>query len=314
MRQQVSLIVIALASAIMAGEAHAECKGLTVPPPEELNVCRTLVEDLVIPPVVRLEPTCNIEGVECALLPHCCAPGACLGFPECVITEEVIERAEQVIHAGETYCSVEEVTGHSLIVDFVNKRIQDPTDFVSGGSSSVVFRHIGAELDEIECQHGKELGRFKEIVDGFMALHDFPRGAFYDIDVDIARITSKRDSGLPVPISDFKAITLGSLIVLPNASYDIWNNLLWSWPGTVKTWSAREMEVLFTLMHELVHIRQYREIGREEFLNRYLVDALVHGDTSANLEAEAYEFSDPRGSTGPMSWTYNGALWAFENL
>lgn len=308
--RQISLVVFCVAVSTIAGSARAECVGLSVPPPEELNICRTLIEDLVIPPVIRFEPTCNIEGAECLILPHCCVPGACLGFPECVITEEIIERAEQVIHAGDTYCSVEEVTGHSLLVDFVNKRIADPTELLSGGVNSVVFRSVGAELDEIECRDASGLGNFKEIVRGFMAEMGYP-GDITDADIDYASIVSKRDSGLPVPLDDYDAITLGSLIVLQDAEYDVFNNAAWNWTGTIKTWGDREMYVLLLVMHELVHVRQYREAGREKFLNNYLVELLLHGYAEAGFEAEAYKFSDQRGASGSMSWVYQAAVSIF---
>jgi hypothetical protein len=304
----VTTTVVAVIGIIVSAEnARAECRGLTVPPPEDLNVCRSLVEDLVIPPVIRLEPTCNIEGAECLLLPHCCVPGACLGFPECVITEQIIEKAEQVFHAGDTYCDVDEVSGHQLLVDFIDKRIADPATLATGGASSVIVKHAGAELDEIACKHAIGLEGFKEIVHGFMALSDFPGDAFSDVDVEAASVVSKRDSGLPIPVDGYAAITLGSLIVVEDYIYDTLVNVSWNWPGSVKTWDDKHMFVLLTMMHELVHVRQYRELGRENFLNSYLHEVLAEGYADAAFEAEAYDFSDARGASGSSSWAYQAA-------
>ena len=155
---------------------QAECLGLGLPPPEDLNICRTLAEDLIIPPVLRLEPMCNLSGFECLIAPHCCVPGACLAFPECVATEQIVEVAEQVFHAGDLYCGVQELGPEQLMSDLVSRRIPDPVTLSTGGANSILYKHAGAYIDELECK-GIDLGRFKDIVRGMMSEPGFPKRA-----------------------------------------------------------------------------------------------------------------------------------------
>lgn len=77
--------------------------------------------------------------------------------------------------------------------------------------------------------------------------------------------------------------------------------------------SHRSMGELLTMMHELVHVRQYRELGRENFLNSYLYEVLAQGYADAAFEAEAYDFSDARGAGGSMSWVYQAATQVYDN-
>ena len=47
------------------------------------------------------------------------------------------------------------------------------------------------------------------------------------------------------------------------------------------------------LRHELVHVRQYQQIGRKRFLRRYILECLIEGYNCAPLEKEARRLSVP---------------------
>jgi hypothetical protein len=50
-------------------------------------------------------------------------------------------------------------------------------------------------------------------------------------------------------------------------------------------------QVISNLVHELVHVRQYRELGADRFVEQYLFEvAATGGDTGGSLEQEARDF------------------------
>ena len=49
---------------------------------------------------------------------------------------------------------------------------------------------------------------------------------------------------------------------------------------------------MFVMIHELVHVRQYRMMGREQFVNRYLAEALVHSYPDISAEQQAFGFQE----------------------
>lgn len=278
--------------------AHAECLGLAPPPPADVNICRTLVEDLLIPPVVTLEPTCDISGAECLLLPHCCVPGVCLAAPECVVTKEVIKAAGYVAHAGDVYCGPQEISADHLVSDIVNQRIPDLTTLSTGGINSALYQQVGPYIDQLECG-ARGLGGFKSIAATLRAEEGFP-GAYEAIDYDNARIMARRDVPvLNLPPDDKCGMTIDSVIFLKDELYDAMvNKADWSWLDlALEAPDPTADEAMFCVLHELVHVRQYRELGRDRFFNEYFVDIVQKGYEDADFEAEAYEFS-----LRPTSW------------
>src|SRR5258708_6418591 len=74
----------------------------------ELNVCEVLVEDLLIPPQTVEVNECIKNWRLLLVLPQCVFP-TCKLHPECVITRTVVVAAEQLLHAGDVNCSVDDI-------------------------------------------------------------------------------------------------------------------------------------------------------------------------------------------------------------
>lgn len=291
--------VIALTGLLTAaGAAHAECKNIPLPPPQDLNICRQLIEDLVVPPVLDFQLSCDVGTVGCFVLPHCCVPGSCLAFPECVVEEQVVKAAGYVAHAGEVYCGVQNLNGEKLFADIANKRIQDK-DLVTlstGGANSFLYKHVGAYLDSLECNARPLPPTLAGIARILMTMPGFDN--FYtQADVENVRVIPHRESGLlDLPKDGYSAITLGTLVIMQD---DLYDRLFappgypdgWSWPYLVAVPAFDNDHTFFTLIHELVHVRQYRELGRETFINQYLPDAVLNGYGSDDFESEAYSVS-----------------------
>jgi hypothetical protein len=283
-----SALTAASAASVLVGltsVAHASCLGLAPPAPADLNICRTLVQDLIIPPVVSFTPFCNVSGARCFLRPHCCLPVLCLAAPDCVITKRVEEVAGYIVHAGDLYCGLQELSPEQLLSDLVADRFPAPDLVNHAGPLTDVAR---AYLDRLECSATPLSPPLIAALRAVMGSAGFD-GAFAELDVRQARLVPRRDSGvIKLPGNDWDGITIGDLIFLPNATFDA----LMAWQADPNCLTAAEQEPLSVLVHELVHVRQYRELGRDGFLNAYLIDVLQHTYQSAEFELEAYAVGD----------------------
>jgi hypothetical protein len=279
----ITMVGIAGMITSLSSPARAECLGLGLPPPADLNICRQLVEDLLIPPVVRFEPYCKVSGFGCFTRPHCCVPGACLLSPSCVAMQQIEEVAGYVVHAGDLYCGVQELAPEQVLSDLIADRFPDPGPLSEGGFLVDV---AAAYVDGLECRASALSPALFAALNVIMATPGFP-DAFTNLDLERARIIPRRDSGvLHLPPSGESGITLGSLIFLTDELFDT----LYSWEGDIACMSYDEQYALSTLAHEVTHVRQYRELGREKFIDQYLVQSLKGTQGNAfEVEAEALE-------------------------
>lgn len=260
--------------------ANAACLGLELPSPQTTNICRVLLEDTIVPPVY--------DCGHCAwYAPECCIPGSCLVFPHCLI----LEQAGYVIHAGDLSCSLESISSTDVFRDLSDQLI-DPGSLVTGGTSSYLYLVGGAQIDKLECA-GSELE--PELAAVLSELIDLPAmdQAFEAIDIDRVTIVERSVTGGSIFLRpNFSAITLGTLVILQDglnatlAGWSVdWHDVVWGNTDSV------HLQALRTMTHELVHVRQYREVGREAFLNEYLADALVSGYAEIGYEEEAYQLT-----------------------
>jgi hypothetical protein len=284
-----AVLTAASVAGVLAGStsiAQATCLGLGPPAPADLNICRQLVEDLIIPPVVSTSTSCYVKGwLACGLRPHCCMPVACLTFPDCVLTKRVEEVAGYIVHAGDLYCGLQELSPDQLLSDLVANRFPAPDLVNQAGPLTDVAR---AYLDRLECGATPISPALFDVLRTVMNTPGF-NGAFAELDIRDARLVPHRDSGvLDLPRDGWGGTTIGDLIFLPDALFDA----LMAWQADPTCLTPSEQLNLSTLVHELVHVRQYRELGRDGFLNAYLIDVLQHGYASAEAEQEAYGVED----------------------
>jgi hypothetical protein len=274
------------------------CSQELITAPRDLNVCRYLIEELLVPAAVVPHLKCDIDGLECLALPHCCVPGACLAFPECVVTEQVVSAAEYVVHAGDVYCGLQEVSAEHLLDDLKNDRITDLAQITTGGLNSTLYTVAGSYIDALSCGAQELPAAFADVVRSVMTLPGFP-SAFTEADVSRVRVISADGAFASVFLPDDKnAITLDGLVIIRGEIFDrlaVWA-YDWSTAGAGSL-TAEEMKPLFLMLHELTHVRQYRELGREAFVNNYLVSVIQNGYADASFEEEAYSVSD-----GNSSW------------
>jgi hypothetical protein len=181
--------------------------------------------------------------------------------------------------------------------DLKNNRFPDLVTLSTGGVNSVLYTVAGSYIDGLECKAQPLSDTVKAAAHAVMALEGFP-GLFGDSELDRAHILPQRASGvLGLPKEGYGAITLDSLILLQDYQYDALASGDISFDRVVQgRATSAEVDAFYTIMHELVHVRQYRELGREQFLNTYLPDAVVNGYAGVGLEDEAYSMSGHCGS------------------
>jgi hypothetical protein len=280
-----SLALIGIAQPVLSA-----CLDLALPTPKTTNVCERLTEELFIPPVFREERRCQISGFQCFFLPHCCVPGACLTAPSCYVTERVLEAVGYWLHAGDLYCDLREIDPEEMISKLKEGLYPDIADLVTGGLSSIFYQAASAHIDIMECSADGLNNTLKDVIWELMRNSPFPEhDSFFSVDLDRVNIINRSFSYGSLYLREgYDGITLDSLVILKDELY----TTLASWD---KPWDAvkfgrlnsLEELALTTMIHELVHVRQYRNMTREKFINTYLVEYLRTGYEDIPMEREA---------------------------
>lgn len=168
---------------------------------------------------------------------------------------------------------------------------------VAGGVSGA-FGFVGAAyIDELEDDAVRLPRAFADIIRAFMNLEDFP-GAFAEEDLRRVRILPASHPGAEQFVTEgHSGVTLDTLVIVTDHRYDAIMNWNRSWSEVLEgEMSSAERKGLFLMLHELVHVRQFRQLGRQAFLNEYLPSVLRDGDHGARLEREAYRIAPRKGS------------------
>jgi hypothetical protein len=310
--------------------SHCNVSGACVPDPSVaglptgVDVCELLVQDLtVFTPIAKchdceLNPFVKFPPDP----PECCNfinPGACLTpdlFPECTFLQ-FIDQVEQIIAAGQVYCSSNAFSAENFVDALVGGQIQNEAAVVAAGlpASIDVLYHLYLE---ILVAAGRPIPANVQtiIADLVSPVYDGGATGFSFADLQNVKIVS---SDLPaagkfIPSSRL-AITLGPVIVVRSDLYNaltdpanagITTNALLNQPvvdvlcteGTT-TGCARSPDFLDgvdKLIHELVHRKQYDILGEEGFLQTYALSTIDYwaehkaDNVNSAFELEAYSY------------------------
>jgi len=282
--QSVSRLTMVSLLCLFSSPVFAACLGLGFPAPQNTNVCETLVEDLLVP---TTELFCNVPIIA---PPHCHIPGACHIDPICKTFEIVEQVGSHIVHAGELYCDPREMGPEEIINKLAANLITDTVKLTTGGMSSALYKISAAHVDILECD-GHELNNtIKNVL--FQIAAKSGRGAddfFGELDVNRVRIIPNSSPTASLYLRDgFIGITLDSVVILRPDLFTILDS--WNTPWADVAFGAlnqNEHDALLTLVHELIHVRQYRKIGREQFINLYLANAITTDYVNLTTEREA---------------------------
>lgn len=270
-----------------APSAHAACLGLSAPVPRTTNICETLFKELVVP---RTEVFCKLEWWQRAIAPHCNIPGACHVDPVC----KAFERSRTVtaiLNAGDAYCDAREMHPEEMIKKIGDGAFSDLTTLTTGGVSSVLYDVANRHIDQLACS-GKPLPdaaqrTLKCLRDAVNKEQDT---GVLDVDIERNRIVNRSTKTASIYLPEDKtAITLDDVVIYQPLAFERLSN--WSKEPTDEL-SEEEIRTIVLALHELVHVGQYRRLGKESFLNNYLANVLIHGYGSDRFEKEAYGIGD----------------------
>ncbi len=262
----------------------------------ELNVCEVLVEDLLIPPQTVEVSKCIKNLLIAVALPHCLLP-TCELHPECVITRTVVVAAEQLLHAGDVHCTVSDIDPEELFEKWVRGTITNTADILTGGIPTELLAAAQTHFQALAAR-GKFVPQPVQAILNAVA----NRAALLRIksftrqDVQGIKIISDEDPDADMYLKDWAAaITLGPVIVMKKDYFDalvaatgptvtLTHMLSGGLPPTLTS-------AIDTLVHEMIHVRQYRELGSENFIVNYALETIPMGYGKESFEQEAYTFA-----------------------
>lgn len=296
--------------------------------PSGINVCEILLEDLIIPAITADVDEClDFDFLECAAAtaaghPDCCIPGACLLDPFCYFTHPVVVVAEQIYHAGDLYCAFRSPREYleKILNGTINTAEQWAAFIQTGGLTGLLDFDVTvmANAGSVAPSNARQLIR-----DLTAPIYNGGATGFSYDDMDNVTIVSSDfpTAGLYLPGAR-SAITLGPVIVLNATLYDA----LFSSSNSGVTYSdfltnnavcQTYIAAVDVLIHELVHVHQYAEIGRYNFYTQYLGSALVNEYGDIGFEEEAFDYhidlSDLQGGNycSVMATAHNNLISGF---
>jgi len=266
-----------------AQDAQAACIGLEHPAPKNTNICERLLERLVIP---RTEVFCDIPWWARIGAPHCNIPGACHVDPVCKAFESTRELEALVFNAGDLYCEFREIDPEEMIEKIGFQLYSDAVTLTTGGTSSILYDVGNRHLDTMSCAGTGLNSRVKDhlrCVSQRLGLT--PEQSWSEVDTNRVTVVSVTNPTADLYLRDgFAAITLNDLVIMRDPQFQT----LRSWSKNVgDSLTPAEINALVLMIHELVHVRQYRNFGKETFINRYLTEALANGYVNISTEQEA---------------------------
>jgi hypothetical protein len=261
-----------------------------------VNICEMLLEDLVLPPTYDEIKHCDLGTWDwkCVPFPQCCLAGvigACWAVPECYWIEKVLE-VGQTILAGNIYCSITmtpseffEKLGKGVIQDLNNISC----DALTGGLTEFhegnveILRHLGRNVP----------ANARNMIRGNLVPNE---SHFLWSDLEGVQIVSGKFPTAGIYLtSTANAITLANDVVvlkesLYNALFDS-ANANWTYADMLTNSAVPNdyIRAVAVVIHELVHTKQYRELGQSAFLCDYILRSIAGTLGATNsLEQEAY--------------------------
>lgn len=256
----------------------------------EYDVCVEVLQDFWIPPVMGTERTClgfpECLGVNLVdpLAPAgiCCMPGICMSYPTCTVAKNIIVAAGYVAHANEVHCF--QTTPEDLWQLWLDGLVSLGGDALSGGLLDATMQLAEADIEHLSLAGTSLPLHVRNILKEMVAsIYDngvtgFEYRSLDDVKVLRESYNPSTDAWLN---GGHPAITLGHLIVLEDA---LVNELL-NTDRNVMTLddlrrgggSTEFMQALNTLLHEMVHVKQYERLGMRTFLKDYVIDVALSG-------------------------------------
>jgi len=296
-----------------------------------VDVCEELVEDLTI---IVSQSGCNYPSITDCLNPldpappECCIPGLpsnfCFVDPGC-LAYQFIQQIEQTIKAGQIYCSADAFNAENFAEALVGGHIENLSNILANGTIPFSIDELYHLYLDILTEAGRNIpGNVQTIIADLVSpIYNNGATGFAFTDMQNVKIVS---SDLPTASKLLPggrlAITLGPVIVvradLYNALTDPANagittnqllnqsvvdtcctegsTVLCMSGGAQCTPSPDFLDGVDKMIHELVHVKQYRNLGQEGFLATYALSTIDYwaqhkaDNVNSAFELEAYSY------------------------
>jgi hypothetical protein len=257
----------------------------------QVDVCRDVIEKLFVPPTFKEVFSCPMDA-RCFFLPHCCVPVLCATDPVCRMSELVVDVAGHWVENHKLVCEPEWKDPGTELKKWLQGQIPNLEDVLLPGARQVV----AGEIQLMRTQGQRIPDPVKAVIRELLQSYWSGGTAKFDQqDIDNVRIISSSNAlAAPYLQSGFDAITLTDVIIVDKATFP---TLTAAFPTLAtlrgdQTGRAAQISAALLLVHELVHAKQYRELGFSVFLDQYLFEALQHGYSSISFEQLAYDFGE----------------------
>jgi hypothetical protein len=265
-----------------------------------INICEELIEDLHIPEVSHSVFECgDYDFFECAAFATagrpCCVPILCLADPICTVGSIVIDVAEAFYSAGDTYCAVR--SPKEYLEKILNGSISDLEQFGAMWTTGGLSLLFDFDIELMKRAGRKAPASTRTLIRALTdAVYDGGATGFAYEDLDEVTIVSSDFPTAGVYLKDnANAITMGDVIIMKATFYDALfgsqSDTSYAEFLTDTTVCPLYIGAVNTFMHELVHVKQYRELGRYNFTTQYVASAIVNGYGGNGFEQEAFEYT-----------------------
>lgn len=285
-----------LSGAIFFGAAFVASESRAV----EIDICEEIITEVLIPPIPQVSWECNY-GFHCIALPHCCVPGLCQLDPICGAAQKVIGWTEAATEERVTFeCRVENIDPKTELLNWLRGHAAALDDAILPFVKDVVRQEINlAKRSSVAIPQS-----VRDAIDTLTLPHrSAGTSKFRSIDIANARIISGNNALVSEYLREengFAAITLGDLVVVRDDIFQVLTNARnHATAAQLQAGSANcdFRNAVLVLAHELVHVRQYADLGFDAFINNYLIEALIAGYGTDSFETEAYGYSRPGNPT-----------------
>lgn len=280
-----TLVSLSLAAPPLAGEAQAA----------EYEVCADVLRSFTVPPVFGTAQSCR-QDAYCLLNPMCCTP-MCIGFPDCVFWKQVEVVAGYIAQPGNVACFA---TDPQRLWDLWSSgAVSIGFDSLTPGLGDGLIQIASANIDVMEAAATPLPAHVKQLAKDIISpIYDNGVTGYEYINVDDVKIINRSHDAMTsawLP-EDMNAITLGKVIImndlLANKLLDANSNVMVLEELKEGAGESNFAWAMNVLLHELVHAKQYRNLGRDVFLKNYVMRWVFTGFEygSDDFEQEAFSF------------------------
>lgn len=286
-------LILILFLAVPAAPRVADAGTVTI------DVCQTVLKQVLIPATYQDVVTCNNEWYICAFVdPACCIPGVCNTLPHCMITQQVCTAAAHLEDQLVVECHPENFDPAVEWKKWLQQSIPSLDDLLLPGA----FEAAKLDIQAMKAASTAIPAKVKVQVLGLLQAIPAAQSKVTVNEVNNSRLIANTNINASLYLRDgFDAITLYDLIVIRNNHYQVLMNTQ-NHNYTVDQIKngvapAEYVDALLLLIHELVHVRQYAGLGFDAFLTNYLIETICKGYGKDSFEAEAYGFESTVAST-----------------